>query len=110
MPQLRHAEHRGHANHNHRERGSDLRGADELARIDPIGQHAAQQHQGELGHETAKVDEAQLRLRSRDLEDEPPQRERKHVLADDLCDQGEPVKAKVAHAQREQGIGFFFHE
>ncbi|MNC85206.1 hypothetical protein D3C83_07940 [compost metagenome] len=53
VPQLRHAEHRSHANHDHRECGVGLRGADQLARIDPIGQHASQQRQGELGHEAA---------------------------------------------------------
>ena len=109
VPQLRHAEHRRHADHDHCDRGIDLRDADELARIDAIGQHAAQQRQGELGHETAKMDKAQLRLRSRDLEGEPSQRERKHMLADNLRDQGQPVKAKVAHPQREEGIGFLFH-
>ncbi len=109
MPQLRHAEHRRHANEDHCDRGIGLRDADQLARIDAIGQHAAQQRQGELGHETAKMDKAQLRLRSRDLEGEPSQRERKHLLADNLRDQGQPVKAKVAHLQREEGIGFLFH-
>ena len=109
MPQLRHAEHRRYANEDHCDRGIGLRGTDELARVDAIGQHAAQQRQGELRHETAKIDKAQLRLRSRDLEGEPPQRERKHLLADNLRDQGQPVKAKVAHPQREEGIGFLFH-
>jgi hypothetical protein len=33
------------------------------------------------------MDEAQLRLRSRDLEREPSQRERKHMLADNLRNQ-----------------------
>jgi len=88
----------------------DLRDADEPARIDAISQNAAQQRQGELGHETAKKDEAQLRLRSRDLEGEPAQRKGKHVLADDLRDQGQPVEAKVARLQREKGVGFVFHE
>ena len=64
---------------------------------------------GELGHEAAKMDEAQLRLRPGDLEGEPPQREREHVLADNLRDEGQPVKTKAAHLEREEGIGFFFH-
>ena len=77
-------------------------------RIDAIGQHATQQRQGELGQKTAKMDKTQLRLRSRDLEGEPSQRERKHLLSANLRDQGQPVKAKVAHLQREERIGFFF--
>jgi len=32
------------------------------------------------------------------------------MLADDLRDQGQPVKAKVAHSEREEGVGFVFHE
>jgi hypothetical protein len=56
------------------------------------------------------MDEAQLRLRSRDLEGEPSQREREHLLADDLRDQGQPVKAEVALPQCAQGIGSLFHE
>ena len=108
VPQLRHAEHRRHADDDHRDRGIRLRAADQLARIDAIGQHAAQQRQGELGHETAKMDEAQLRLRSRDLEGEPAQREREHVLADDLRDEREPVEAEVAHLERGEGIRFVF--
>ena len=109
VPQLRDAEQRYHADHDHRDRGIDLRDADQLARVDAVGQHAAQQRQGELGHETAKMDKAQLRLRSRDLEGEPAQREREHMLADDLRDQGQPVQAKVAHAERKERIGFVFH-
>jgi hypothetical protein len=31
------------------------------------------------------------------------------VLADDLGNQGEPVKAKVARLERYEGIGFLFH-
>jgi hypothetical protein len=31
------------------------------------------------------------------------------VLADNLRDEGEPVKAETAHAEREERIGFFFH-
>ncbi len=105
-----HAEHHRHSDDDHSDRGIGLRGTDQLARIDAIGQHAAQQRQRELRHETAEIDKAQLRLRSRDLEGEPPQRERKHMLADNLRDQGRPVKAKVAHRQREEGISFLFHE
>ena len=110
VPWLRHAEHHRHADEDHPGRGHDLRAADEPARIDAIREHAAQQRQGELGHEAAEMDKTQFRLRSRDLEDEPSQRERKHVLADHLRDQGDPVKAKVAHFQREEGIGFLFQQ
>jgi hypothetical protein len=55
---------------------------DQLARIHAIGQHAAEQRQGELRQETAEMDEPELCLRSRDLEDEPTERECEHVLAD----------------------------
>src|SRR6185436_14254038 len=85
-----------------------LRDTDQLACIDAIGEHAAQQGQGELGHETAQMNKTELRLRARDLEREPSQRECKHMLADDLRDQSEPVKPKVAHLEREEGIGFLF--
>jgi len=110
VPQLRHAEHRRQADQDHGDGGVDLRGADQLARIDAVGENAAEQRQGELGHEAAQVDETELCLRSGDLEGEPAQREREHVLADDLRHQGQPVIAKIAYFQREEGIGFFFHE
>ena len=80
-----------------------LRASTRSARTPP------QQREGELRNEAAQVDQAKLRLRPGDLEGEPAQREGEHVLADDLRDEGQPVKAEIAHLEREQGMGFFFH-